>query len=68
MSPQVVLAVVALIDRALASAAALRGVKDVIENAQREGREITLDDLKQYSLADDEAREALVQAINAAES
>lgn len=62
------MALLALIERAASTATALKGVAEVMRNKAERGEEVTLDDLKQYSLADDRARDILVEAIEEAEA
>lgn len=67
MDPASLLLLITLIERSAAAATALMAAKEVMERAKNEGRDVTLDDFKQYDLADEEARKVLVDAINAAE-
>lgn len=68
MNPQVLLAILALADRATSALQALSAVKGAVRTAQAEGRDLTLDDLKQFQLQDDAARDILVSAIEEAEN
>ena len=65
---QAVLAILALIQQGAATLKALEGLGDLIKNKVERGETITLDDLKQYEISDDRAREALVAAIDEAEA
>lgn len=67
MDAQALLLIISIIERAMSATQALMAVKDVMQKAHDEGREVTIDDFKQYTLADDAARQVLVEAINAAE-
>lgn len=67
MELQAALALLALIQQGAATLKALEGIGEMIRNKVERGETITLDDLKQYSLADDAARDALVKAIDEAE-
>lgn len=68
MDPKVLFTILSLIDRAASTATALRGIHAAMERKVALGQEITMDDLKQYSLADDKARDALESAIQEAEA
>lgn len=68
MDPEALLLLLSLIERAASATTALMAAKDVLQKAHDEGRQVTLEDFKQYELADDEARKVLVEAINAAET
>lgn len=67
MQLQAALALISLVERAVGSMKALKGVAEVMKAKAEAGEEVTIDDLKQYQLADDTARDALVQAIEEAE-
>lgn len=68
MDLSTVAVILSLIERGAATMKALQGVGEVIKNKVENGEEITIDDLKQYELADDAARDALVAAIEAEEN
>lgn len=68
MNPEAILVWLSLIKQAASAMRAMEGVAEVVKNKVERGEEITIDDIKQYSLADDEARAALVKAIEEAEA
>jgi hypothetical protein len=67
MKGQILLAIISLIDRQISANKALGALKEAAKNAHENGRELTLDDLKSFQVADDGARDMLVQAIEDAE-
>lgn len=68
MNPEAILVWLSLIKQAASAMRAMEGVAEVVKNKVERGEEITIDDIKQYSLADDSARDALVKAIEEAEA
>jgi hypothetical protein len=56
-----------LASRAKDISEAMAAVSEVIQNARAQGREATLDEVKQYSLSAHGAKDALAQAIDEAE-
>jgi hypothetical protein len=67
MDVQALLAVVALIREISSGIRALDAVADQAEHAAKTGKPLTLDQLKSYQLADDQARDVLARAIEEAE-
>ena len=67
MDPRILLAVISLIDRSIQSQKALEAIKDAAVQAKAQGRELTLEDLKEYQVSVGPARDALVQALEEAE-
>ncbi len=57
-----------LIGAATSAMGAAKQVSDLIKQAKTENRDVTLDELKQLMLNDDNARAMLEAAINKAES
>jgi hypothetical protein len=68
MDVQALLAIAALIREVSAGVRALDAVADQAEHSAKTGKPMTLDQLKSYQLADDEARDVLARAIKEAES
>lgn len=59
--------VIALMQTAERAISAARGVQNVIKNAQEQGREVTLEEVRNYVAVDDQARAMLQAAIDEAE-
>lgn len=61
-------AIISLINQVSIAAEALQGVSNLIQQRQAAGEDVTIDDLKAMQLQDDQAADALRQAIEDAEA